>query len=131
MKILSLLYSFLIVFGIVRAFPWDLDFDFTGYSKKTEILVTDCNQDMRSLANLALAGKTTTACISEPTVNQNLTHVDCTDDSVMGKALRLTMYITDDELGGATDRQRLEMKVFGPSPEDYKGYNNTNFIYSW
>jgi hypothetical protein len=50
----------------------------------------------------------------------------------MGKALNFTLYKTDDDSASIfTDRQRLEMKVYGYSPDNLLAYNNSNFVYAW
>jgi hypothetical protein len=41
---------------------------------------------------MVLGGKTTTICIEEPTTNQDLPHITCQDDAVMGKVINFTIY---------------------------------------
>ena len=123
--------SAVICFQLISASGPDFDFGtFDGYSLETQILVNDCQSDMTELVNQALCGKKTTSCIEFPTANTNLTHVDCAQDDLMSHALRFTIYKTDDDVTGFTDRQRLKMKVFANSPDELKATANSNFIYA-
>lgn len=116
---------------LTTASPSDFDFSpFAGYTLETQILIEDCQTNMSALVNQALCGNSAVDCIELPTVNTNLTHVDCAEDELMNHALRLTIYKDDDDVTGFTDRQRLEMKVFARSPEELKATQNSNFIYA-
>ena len=137
---------------------WDFDFDeqLAGFSKVAELLVTNCTTDIEAQINFVLCGKpifhrilekksminttslsfippgkVTGSCIEVPTVNQDLPHVTCSEDRVMGQAINFTLYKTDDDPSTTSqDRQRIEMKVYNPSPVDLKASNNSHFIYT-
>ena len=50
----------------------------------------------------------------------------------MGNVPQLTIYQNDnDAQTGNPERQRIEMKVFEPSPALYKAVKNTDYVYSW
>lgn len=127
-----LLVSFLVMRPhFSKAAVWDFDFDFSGYTKQAELLITDCSTDIRSQVNAVLCGDPEIDCFEEPTVNEDLPHVTCDEDRRMGRVLNMTLYKTDNDPTNKTDRQRLEMKVWEPSPEELKAGNNSNYIYSW
>lgn len=116
----------------VRAANWDLDFNFTGFTKRATLLVTNCTTDIRDQINTAWCGKSTVDCIEEPTTNQDNPHISCVDDSRMGKVANFTLYRSDDDsVTGSSDRQRLEMKVYESSPAPLKATLNSHFIYTW
>lgn len=51
----------------------------------------------------------------------------------MGDVINLTLYKTDDDSTSNADpptRQRLEMKVYNPSPIELHALNNSNYIYT-
>jgi len=127
-----LLVSFLVLRPhFSKAAVWDFDFDFSGYTKQAELLITDCSTDIRFQVNAVLCGDPEIDCFEEPTVNEDLPHVTCNEDRRMGRVLNMTIYKTDNDPTNKTDRQRLEMKVWEPSPEELKAGNNSNYIYSW
>lgn len=126
--VISLAFAIL-PFGVL-AVPPDFDFDFTGYSKKTQLLISDCSEDVRTQINQAFGNTPLTICYEEPTVNGN--HIACVVDDVVGPSLRFYIFKTDDDSAtNNTDRQRMEMKVFQSSPADLKATNGTSFIYAW
>jgi hypothetical protein len=50
----------------------------------------------------------------------------------MGPSVQFTIYQNDDDsVTQLADRQRIEMKVFDPSPTLYKASLNTNYVYTW
>jgi len=126
-----LILTLLFIDGVPGA-PWDFDFTFTGYTKRTTLLLTSCTtQDAKTEINKALGGSATTVSYEEP--SEPATHVGCTDtDSVMGTALRFYIHINDDDTASTnTDRQRMEMKVFASSPTELKATSGQSFIYAW
>ena len=121
--------SFTILLGVPAA-PPDFDFDFTGFSRKTQLLIDDCTQDVRTQINTAFGNTPNTICYEEPTVNGD--HIACVPDDVIGPALQFSIYQTDDDPAtNYTDRQRMEMKVFEYSPAELKANNGTTYMYAW
>lgn len=123
---------FLSFFKLTTGAPWDFDFTFTGYTKRTTLLLTDCaTQDAKTEINKALGGSATTVSYEEP--SESATHISCIDtDTVMGTALRFYIHINDDDTASTnTDRQRMEMKVFNSSPTELKATSGQSFIYAW
>ena len=129
---LLLLMAVLSHISIILAANWDLNFNMVGFTKRSTLLVTNCTTNIKQQIFLALAGNKDYNCIEEPTKNQNKPHVSCVSDSSMGKVINFTLYKTDDD--SATDhkdRQRIEMKVYGRSPENLKARKNSHFVYAY
>ena len=127
--ILLLSSALFLLFVNVSASNWDFDYDFSGFSNKATLLVTDCTQDVVEQINLVLGGSVTNQCVEIPTTNVNLTHVSCVPDPLMGKAINFTLYKTDDDVAtGSTDVQRVEMKVYDKSPEDLKAFEGSRYV---
>lgn len=54
------------------------------------------------------------------------------DRELQKQVFAFTLHATlDDDRCGATDRQRTEIKTFGPSPESMKGYQGKTHLYKW
>ena len=131
-----LLSAFLLAAAVVVSTAasnnWDFDFDFSGFSNKATLLVTDCSRDVIEQINLVLGGSVTNQCVEIPTTNVNLTHVSCVQDSFMGQAINFTLYKTDDDVAtGSTEVQRIEMKVYDKSPEELKAIEGDRYSYAW
>ena len=107
-----LLSAFLLAAAVVVSTAasnnWDFDFDFSGFSNKATLLVTDCSRDVIEQINLVLGGSVTNQCVEIPTTNVNLTHVSCVQDSFMGQAINFTLYKTDDEICYWVDRSATD-----------------------
>jgi hypothetical protein len=61
-------------------------------------------------------------------------HVDEVFDSTLNKhVFRFFLHVTpdNDRCNGATDRQRNEIKTYGPSPDSVKGQLNETVTYRW
>jgi hypothetical protein len=61
-------------------------------------------------------------------------HVREEFDPVLGKNVFVfTLHVTpdNDRCNGATDRQRNEIKTYGPSPDNLKGQSNETVTYRW
>ncbi len=54
-NVFTALVSAILLNGALAA-VWDFDFDFTGYSKLAELLVTNCTTDIRNQINAVLCG---------------------------------------------------------------------------
>lgn len=116
----------------IEGAPWDFDFTFTGYTKRTTLLLTDCtSQNPKTEINKALGGSATTVSYEEP--SEPATHISCIDtDTEMGTALRFYIHSTDDDTASSNpDKQRMEMKVFNSSPTELKATSGQSFIYVW
>ena len=72
---------------IFAKFPDFEGFDSSGYTLHSQILATDCEEDVQELINTALGGNPKNDAFEFPTVNLNLTHIDCIDDEVLGSAI--------------------------------------------
>ena len=114
-------------------YPAPLQFNFTGYKNVATLALKNCTTNVHTQINAILAGDPTIDVIKIPTTNPTLPHVSCSSDSFMGPAnINFTLYSSDnDPLTGLTDKQRIEMKVFGKSQSNLLATNNTNYIYSW
>jgi hypothetical protein len=61
-------------------------------------------------------------------------HIREAFDSILNKQVFVfTLHVTpdDDRCNGSTDRQRNEIKTYGPSPDNLKGQLNETFTYRW
>jgi len=116
----------------IEAKNWDLNFNFTGYTARARLLMTNCNLDVKSYINLVLGQVLKTYAVVEPSTNFLSPHISCVDDTTMSKAMKFTIYAGDNDVSsGLIDRQRLEMVVSGNSQSVLKAAENSDYIYAW
>lgn len=60
-------------------------------------------------------------------------HVSQVKDAEAGSVFAFYIHVTpdNDRCNGKTDRQRVEIKVFGPSPKELKGFKGDTVSFSW
>lgn len=93
------------------------------------MLVADNSADAYAVVNRVLGGN----AIESPDCIHPLPHITQESDAVLGKNVFVFhSHVTpDNDRCTATDRQRIEIKTYGPSPEKLKARLNDTTVYRW